>query len=245
MRGQQRGVYLPLPPRDPELDALRIRGIAETSRLEPGDAPLAELSECLDVSQESLLSLCVGWSTTDLVWYFPMRDAAGDIIGIRERTYWGQKYSVRGSREGLFIPLDLRYQGPLLICEGPPDTAAALDLGYDAIGRPSCTGGIRLVAEYVRRTRRYDVVVVADCDEAGIRGAEELVTAVSREASTRLVIPPDEAKDLRQWMLSGDARGELPQAIAAAAPIYSYDPLRRARRRAVAYLTKTSRQKRR
>jgi len=102
-----------------------------------------------------------------------------------------------------------------------------------------------MVTEYVRRTRRYDVVVVSDSDEAGIRGAEELVTAVSREASTRLVIPPDEAKDLRQWMLSRDARGELPQAIAAAAPIYSYDPLRRARRRAVAYLTKTSRQKRR
>jgi len=67
-----------------------------------------------------------------------MSNDFGKIIGIRRRLPNGRKISLTSSKTGLFIPADLSPEGLLLICEGPTDTAAALDLGFAAIGRPNC-----------------------------------------------------------------------------------------------------------
>ena len=59
----------------------------------------------------------------------------------------------------------------MLICEGPTDTAALLDMGFaNVVGRPSCTGGIKLLVELVCQRRSEEVVVVADGDEPGQGG---------------------------------------------------------------------------
>ena len=106
----------------------------------------------LGVSVESLRRLGVGWSAKHRAWAFPMSNAAGDVLGIRLRLPGGKKLSVKGGKEGLVHSR----RGPLrlpsgrlllLIAEGPTDTAALLDLGFSAVGRPSCTGGVKLLVE--------------------------------------------------------------------------------------------------
>ena len=102
-------------------------------------------SRSLGVSAESLRRLHVGTDGRALT--FPMKNARGRIVGIRRRFPSGQKLSLKGSHNGLFIPDDLTGTDPLLVVEGNTDCAAGPDLGFDTIGRPSCRG---LEAETIR-----------------------------------------------------------------------------------------------
>jgi hypothetical protein len=86
-----------------------------------------------------------------LLFTFPMKDSNGRIVGIRLRLPSGRKLAIKDGKEGLFYPGDLQPGGRLLAAEGPTDTAALLDLGFSAVGRPSCNGGIRHVLQLVRR----------------------------------------------------------------------------------------------
>jgi len=116
----------------------------------------------LGVSARSLERLDTGWNGNIT---FPMRDGRERIIGIRIRGTNG-KWCVRGSRQGLFWPEGV-YSGsdwPLIISEGPTDCAALLDMEFDAIGRPSCLGGVDHVIEFLKGRRR-DVIIMSDRDE--------------------------------------------------------------------------------
>src|SRR5439155_12311592 len=97
---------------------------------ETGNELLTQDTSSLGLSATSLLRLGVGWSAPYRAWAFPMRDAGGAIRGIRLRTVAGKKFCVRGSKDGLFIPEESAAVGPLLVCEGPTDTAALLDMGF-------------------------------------------------------------------------------------------------------------------
>lgn len=180
---------------------------------------LDRLGEGLGLSTESLCRLGVGWSGEHRAYTFPMSDASGNVLGIRLRLPSGRKLSVRGGKEGLFIPRDLAGAGLLLICEGPTDTAAMLDLGFDAVGRPSCRGGTRLLVDLVQRRQAAEVVIVADTDahDAGERGAENLaVLLVTYAVSVRVIAPTYGCKDAREWKRRGATRGEVQSAIDAA-----------------------------
>jgi len=147
-----------------------------------------------------------------------MSDASGDVIGIRCRFPNGKKASVRGSRSGLFIPTDLRRDGPLLICEGPTDSAAALDLGFDAIGRPNCNSLVEMTVEVVKG--RMEIVIVADRDAVGIAGATKLANVIALHCpSVKIIQPPDGIKDLRQWLNRGLTPQALQNIVTTLAPI--------------------------
>ena len=157
------------------------------------------LSNILGVTPHSLRRLGVGCSGGGFT--FPMSDEHGHIIGIRRRFDNGNKNSVTGSKNGLFIPAGIENAPKLVICEGPTDCAAALDLGYDAIGRPSCNSKVAMTVRYVQKR---PVIIVADRDTAGIRGAQKLTDALLQSGSdVRIVLPPPAYKDLRQWKESG------------------------------------------
>jgi len=175
---------------------------------------LDRLAIALGVSGENLRRLGISWSARHRAWAFPMSNAAGDLLGIRLRLPGGKKLAVRGGKEGLFLPEGLTGGSPhpnplpmgegtelptadcpvpttLLIAEGPTDTAALLDLGFSAVGRPSCTGGVTLLVELVRTLKPSGVVIVADADAPGQRGAETLAAVlVAYAASVRIVAPP-------------------------------------------------------
>lgn len=65
---------------------------------------LRELAQALGVSVESLQRLETVWLPARRAWGFPMRDDSGRIVGIRLRLLSGKKLSIKGGREGLFIP---------------------------------------------------------------------------------------------------------------------------------------------
>jgi 5S rRNA maturation endonuclease (ribonuclease M5) len=178
---------------------------------------LARLAAALGVSVESLGRLGIGWAARYRAWSFPMLDMAGNVSGIRLRCPGGRKLSVRGGREGLFIPNTLG-GGRLLVCEGPTDTAALLDLRFKVVGRPSCTGGVKLLCELVGTDKPAEVVIVADRDEPGQRGAECLAKAlVAHCPAVRIIVPPDGIKDAREWKRSGATAADISAAIDAAA----------------------------
>jgi len=178
---------------------------------------LARLAESLGLSAESLQRLGVGWSARHGAYTFPMRRGDGTICGIRLRSPDGRKYSVRGSRQGLFIPDGIDATDRLLVCEGPTDLAACLDWGLAAIGRPSCSGGTRDVVAYVRQHRPSEVVVLADADEPGRCGAETLAgVLVAYTAACRVTAPPPGIKDARAWRRSGAEARDVLAAIETA-----------------------------
>jgi phage/plasmid primase-like uncharacterized protein len=186
--------------------------------LHPLSLRLGLLSRQLGVSEASLRRLGVGWSAIHRAWTFPMSGAAGEVRGIRLRGPDGRKWAVAGGREGLFIPDRLDAAQRLLICEGPTDTAAALDMGCEAVGRPSCTGGAGLLLRLVRDRRPAEVVVVADQDAPGQSGAAALAAELRGYVRVvRVITPP--AKDLRAWRQSGATADDLAALIAATAPL--------------------------
>lgn len=192
-----------------DLPALAIIGCAGLT-----PKALDKLAHELGLTAESLTRLGVGWSPAHRAFTFPMSNAAGNVLGIRLRLPSGKKLSVKGGREGLFIPEGLG-DGALLITEGPTDAAALLDLGFNAVGRPSCTGGVKLLVELVRD--RPEVVIVADGDAPGQRGANNLAVVLAAYApAVRIITPPAGIKDAREWKRRGATHDDVQAAIDAA-----------------------------
>jgi phage/plasmid primase-like uncharacterized protein len=178
------------------------------------EADLSALAETLGLTVESLRRLRIGWAGNLGTWTFPMQDHVGQVRGIRLRFSDGRKKAISGGHDGLFIPDGLAYSTTLLIAEGPTDTAAMLDLGFEAAGRPSCTGGVPFCVELVRAHYPLAVVIVADSDIYGQRGAEALATTLlPYAASVRVIQPPAGIKDARAWLLAGATHEDVQEVI--------------------------------
>lgn len=207
---QVRTVHVSASVLPPDLTEL-VRRYARAVRAERLD----EFATNLGVTVPSLRRLRTGWDGT--AWTFPMRSAAGRIIGIRRRLRSGRKLSVKNGREGLFVPDGLGRPDVLMICEGPTDTAALLDLGFDAIGRPSCTGGTRYIVGVIQLLAPRSIVIVADADEPGQCGGNALASALAVYCrDVRIITPPQPIKDARDWKQAGATGQEIQNAIKAA-----------------------------
>lgn len=219
-------------------DALNNRRPVRTVRLAPKRTPRADLpklndhyraavkpdelqrlADTLGLSIDSLQRLGVGWAAEHRAWTFPMTDTAGQVRGIRLRRSDGSKFAVKGGRDGLFIPAGIDHaEMPLLICEGPTDTAALLDIGFcNVLGRPSCTGGTRLIVAHVRHHRPAEAVLLSDADAPGQRGANALAAVlVAYVPMVRVIQPPDGINDARAWLRAGVTRQDVMKTIVAA-----------------------------
>lgn len=195
-----------------------VTGLAHRYEKAIRSEALGRLADSLGLSVDSLRRLRVGWSAEHWAYSFPMTDAGDKVLGIRLRLPNGRKLSVRGGREGLFIPADLADAGPLLISEGPTDCAALVDLGFACVGRPNCTGGVRLLVDLVCARQVAKVVIVADFDAhgRGQRGADNLAAVlVAYSQSVCVIVPPSGCKDAREWKRSGATRSDILAAIDA------------------------------
>lgn len=177
---------------------------------------LARHAAHLGVGVGSLQRLNIGW--TGRAWSFPMRNAAGAVVGIRLRTEEGRKFAITGSSDGIFIPDRLSGRAPLLIAEGPSDTAALLDRGFDVIGRPSCRGGTVPLLDWTRAHAPSAIVVVSDREAVGQSGAADLARRLRTCCrDVRVIVPP--CKDAREWIRMGATTDDLCSTIAAAMPV--------------------------
>ena len=176
---------------------------------------LNALARLLGLTPDNLSRMWVGWSDRDNAYSFLLKDGEGDVVGIRLRSAVdGSKFAVAGSRQGLHIPTRLGKPAELLLTEGPTDCAAALDLGFPAVGRPSCTGATQFTIDLVKRLGIERVVVVGDNDEPkadgrrpGIEGAMRMATAMAVHAkSVKVILPPAGVKDMRDWLIAGATR---------------------------------------
>jgi len=177
----------------PEPPTINARKIIE-DWLAKSTRSVSSLSDKIGVRASALMDLQTAWAPEHRAWAWPMQDGYGNIVGIRLRSDSGAKWAVPGSHAGIFIP-KTQTQSTVLVTEGPTDTAAALSMGYYAIGRPSCSGGMQHIANHVRRMAINRVVLVADADDPGVNGAQMMANHC--QVPCCVIIPP--AKDLREF----------------------------------------------
>ena len=92
---------------------------------------------------------------------------------------------------------------PILIVEGQTDVLAALDLGFQAIGRPSAQGGLKLLRKMPLHNRA--VAIIGENDTGiGATGMETSFLTVGKLTQNIVkLMPPDGIKDLRAWVKNG------------------------------------------
>jgi hypothetical protein len=181
---------------------------------EESAAELEPYAATLGVGRQDLHDLHVTYAPEYRAFAFPMYEPGGLIVGIRLRNEF-HKWSVRGGHQGLFIPFAAvkRFPvDPLLIVEGPTDTAAGLALGFFTIGRPNNLVGNDMIVEVLNGLPVKQIIVCYDNDEhldsmgkrirPGPFGAERLIKCL-RQRVTRF-IPP--TKDLRSFLNSNGSR---------------------------------------
>ena len=161
----------------------------------------------LGLSVAAVVAANAAWAAPYSAWAFPMCDGHGNILGIRLRNAQG-KFAVRGSKQGIFIP-NVPPQKTLFVCEGPTDTAAAVDLGLFAVGRPNCCCGGADIKIFARRHQCHRVVVVSDNDKPGLDGARKVGAEIKLPFA--VVVPP--AKDLREFVRLGGTRAMIENSL--------------------------------
>ncbi len=163
------------------------------------DRQLRWLGASLGITPESLTRLNVGFDGKAFT--FPMKDENGNVIGIRRRYGDGNKRALTGSCNGLFIPTGLSKDKPLFITEGVTDCAAALDLGFEAIGRPNCDSKVPMTVAFARGRK---IVIICDNDLPGRDGAKKLAQELIKHCpEVKIITPPVIGMDLRQWKQKG------------------------------------------
>ncbi len=191
------------------------------------------LATQLGVSEDSLRRLGVGWATAEALrefdtgcqelgaYVFPMHNAARGVIGARLRAESGFKWAIKGSKQGVFYPIGLKFGRPMLfLAEGPTDCMALLDMGFCAIGRANCSAGGGLLREIVRNLRPASVIIVSDNDAPGLLGAAKIGEALlSRAAEVKIIRTPAGVKDVRQWKSVGAVAQDVQRLVSRAKPL--------------------------
>lgn len=233
------------PAADNHLTITEVRVILNRCENDLDEAKLKAAHESLGATIESLQAFGIGWDQHTRCYSFPMFNGKRQPIGVRLRSLDGAtKLSVRGSYNGIFVPSNyetsicppeftLSDSMPLLLLlpEGPTDAAAAYDMGFRAVGRPSNMGGCDELRELLKdggERMRQDVVIVADNDPIkwskegipfvpGWEGALHLADHVIECCgSLRIIRSPGPAKDLRKWM-NGGGEADMLAALAVGA----------------------------
>jgi hypothetical protein len=242
-RGTRHVIVRGTPTREKRYDLPRLAAKFQARLSTPR---LNALAVNLGVSSASLKRLNLGWTDGEMMyvqsrgeeraqyaWSFPRRDADGKVIGISLRPRWGNKYAWTDSGAGLHIPTDFISGGRAFICEGPSDTAAAIDLGLNAFGRSSCSSDLEFVLPFIRRHELQQLVIFSQCDEIHYRldgtpyypaqdGAEELASQARLYVrDVRIIMPPPAApedKDVRDWKRHGHTGADVEQLINQSKP---------------------------
>jgi 5S rRNA maturation endonuclease (ribonuclease M5) len=174
------------------------------------------ISENLGLSPMALERYFIGLYPCDRpAFTFPMWTGFSKLCGIRIRDLNGNKWSVTGSKNGLFIPTVLTGQSPLIICEGATDAASLTAMEFDTIGRFSCSGGLEDIKIFLKKYPYKKVVIMSDNDVAHYRqngdvyfpGQEGAAKLSEQLGGLQVIKPP--FKDVRAWYNKGCTRQDV------------------------------------
>lgn len=167
------------------------------------------LCRMLKLSTAAVWKLGTVYDIERAVLAFPMFNALSGPIGVRFRRSDGRKWSLKGGREGVFLPYAFNPYQPTFIAEGPTDSAALIDAGFaNVLGRPNCCGGTAIIQELLRECPATPIVILSDPDEPGVAGAERLVMSLPNP-SIVLAGP----SDIRQYVTRFSCRSDAREAI--------------------------------
>ena len=208
---------MPLPKATPEPPAIDAESILRECQTFTKSEWISTLAVRLGVSYSSLMALGCVWIPRRVIqryqewrgdgsWGFPMRNGEGRPVGIRLRTNGGRKISIRGGKEGIFVP-DRGWSSTAWMGESPTELAAILTLGLWGLGRPNCRGGIAHTQVAINRLHIKRIINVANNDlphwendrSPGLEGARALANELQVPVAT-VVLP---TKDLRQFVIDG------------------------------------------
>jgi putative DNA primase/helicase len=98
---------------------------------------------------------------------------------------------------------------PIIIVEGASDVAAALDLGFVAIGRPSAEGGLQILSKMPLSGK--EIWVIGENDAGAGKAGMEKAFAILSSMSDKIcrIMPPEGIKDLREWLRCGLTQKQL------------------------------------
>jgi hypothetical protein len=167
----------------------------------------------------------IGWNSDDKwgpCWTIPEFGAGEKVVGIGRRyvrsictgPYEGKDKLALGNR-GLIVPSGWRDRpGPVHVPEGPSDTLALTAAGLAAVGRPSNTGGVDLLAALLKDLPAdHEILITGENDARpsktrpgeiewpGRDGARQTAEALTARLGRPVMwaMPPAEYKDVRQW----------------------------------------------
>jgi hypothetical protein len=201
------------PLRAPDRQTPDFRHAWEGARLACREIDTARLAQAVRLPVEFVRLVAHGVERGDRGdrWVFPMRlpasgpVAAWPICGLKTRSDDGKKFCAKGSRIGLILCADFNpLADTLVVTEGESDLMVAASWGLNAVARAGCEQSVRDLANLSAGKR---VLLIADKDEAGRRGASRLRDAMTTAQRVTIVEPP--CKDLREWFLQGATRDDL------------------------------------
>jgi DNA primase len=90
----------------------------------------------------------------------------------------------------------------IIITEGVSDTATTVDLGLNVIGRLSANCCEDIITNMIVKLGTKDIIILimADGDEAGIKGATKLATYLKPCSEYVKILVPLKGGDLREWV---------------------------------------------
>jgi len=170
------------------------------------------------ISPVSLIKLNMGYDGS--AYTFPIFNENFSMVGLQRQFPDGIKSMVKGSKLGIFIPTTYQEgKSPVVITEGVSDTAIALDLGLNAVGRLNCSSGTEILIKILVNKPLVEAYIVADNDKAGKDGALKLANdLIAIGCQVKVIIPP--FKDLRNWKRKTNLTIEEFNSIVERLPVY-------------------------
>lgn len=201
----------------------RYRKPEKPDCVRPRGAVERYLREERKLSREAIEAYRIAASKDDAWIVFPyLRD--GELVNVKylklERTPAGKKLMrlERDCEPCLFgwqaIPDDAR---TVTLCEGEIDALSLLQYGFPALSVFSGAGNHAWVEHEFERLERFDEIFIAfDQDEAGQKGARELVERLGRSRCKLVRLP---AKDANECLRRGVPAEDIRQAFVQAATL--------------------------
>jgi DNA primase catalytic core len=133
----------------------------------------------------------------------------------------GRKYvNLASSVPVLYLEDNIRTE--TYLCEGLPDTVTLHQLGLAAVGLPGTSGVASHVQKFARCRRVY---LCFDTDAAGKKATAvngKLIQAALHQGEVRVLMLPEQYKDLNEWILAGGKREDVLQLASNAPPLLDW-----------------------